>query len=235
MAQTPDPEPSKPITTAELIREAIGEFTSLDRGLLYTLRLLFTRPGEALRAHLAQRDPRLLKPVRLLLVTVGFTVFLTTFTTLQFPGLGSAGPNATGTQPLVSPEIQNWINKYQTLFLISGVPFVVAASLLLFRRERRSFAEHWLFNLYVYAGQNVFVVAFLLASPVLSPPAISLGYIAASFLYYIWAVHGFYQASWFSSIWKGLLAQTIASVVYFIAFIALITAITVTRAAPASP
>lgn len=75
-SHTPSPQP---ITLRALLRELSDEFLNLDRGLLYTFAQTWIAPNEVVRRYVAQRDPRLTRPIRYLLIAMFITTAATWF------------------------------------------------------------------------------------------------------------------------------------------------------------
>lgn len=68
-ATQPAPAERPPRLDAKhLLQEWGQELFSLERGLLYTLTRLATQPGDAIRRYIEWRDPRMVRPTRLLLI-----------------------------------------------------------------------------------------------------------------------------------------------------------------------
>jgi|CXWL01.1.fsa_nt_gi hypothetical protein len=58
------------LSTRTLAADAADEFLSLDRGLPWTLAQLLRHPGPAIRGYIERRDPRMTKPLRLVIIVL---------------------------------------------------------------------------------------------------------------------------------------------------------------------
>lgn len=133
---------------AELASELIGT----DRGLRYTCGELLLRPGLTIRRYVIERDPRLTRPIRFLLITLALATLAAQFAQNQeayvggfLTGLGQ------GMRP-GSPPVQqafSWYFQHLSWVLVAcWAPAVGGTSQSLYKRSRLNLAEALTFGTY---------------------------------------------------------------------------------------
>jgi hypothetical protein len=75
-----DPAPTRRLTVGAVLRDFVDEFVSTDRGFAHTLIGLLRDPGATSRRWIEQRDPRLTRPARFLMIVLGPLVVLISLT-----------------------------------------------------------------------------------------------------------------------------------------------------------
>jgi hypothetical protein len=149
-------QPPPRLTMAAFWRDFSDEVLSLDRGLPWTFWQLLVRPGWLVRLYVDRRDPRVSRPVRYFLL--GF-VLLALMMGSRSPkgasdslesiirsGFGDAGGGAAVWTVLEHPVL---------LALVTIVPATASGLRLAYARHAPTFAEMWVFAVYVIA--QVFV------------------------------------------------------------------------------
>lgn len=185
----------------------------LDRGLLFTALELSRRPGEAIAAYVAGRTVRYANPVKYYLVAAAITTVVYISSGAAAASMQSFG--AGGAQQARAVEL---MGRYLNLVMALGLPFIAAASRLLFRRAGYNLAEHLIFNTFVYAQQClIFVVmtgAGWLAGANLN--AMTTVSMAAGQVYYAWAAAGFFRVRPFTAAWRSLAANLLGYAGFFL-------------------
>lgn len=200
----------------------------LNRGLLFTAVELFRRPGEVVREYVSGATVRYTNPVKYLVVCVALTVFLTV-------KVGAAGEMGSGfaegsgaDSAARAQQVTELLNQYLNVLMALAVPFMAAASRLLFRRAGLNYAEHLIFNLYVYAQQSLLFLPFapLWGLRLPGPKSLPmLAYCLAMLVYYVWAAASFFPARGVPGALRALATQALGALAYGAAIVAAVTAL----------
>ncbi|HMQ76800.1 MAG TPA: DUF3667 domain-containing protein [Flavobacteriales bacterium] len=147
----------------------------VDRGILFTLRELFTRPGHSIREFLDGKRVRHFKPLAFVVITAGVYSFLSTwFTPSMLAGLPGGGRI-----PPQALAMLDFFNKHYALLELASLPLISGASWVYFRKAGRTYAEHLVANSFL-AGQRY--VVSVLQFPLLALFGIKGALLAAPFL-----------------------------------------------------
>lgn len=142
-------------------RDFSDEVFSLDRGLLWTFWQLLANPGQLIRRHVDQRDPRITRPVRYYLV--GFLLLAVVFkdsAPLDFledvirNRLGDIGGGA---------AVWAVLQHMTLLALVTVVPAVACGLRIAYASHGPTFAEMWVFALFVIAQLFIYWAMFSIA------------------------------------------------------------------------
>lgn len=178
--------------------EAVSTVADLDRGFLHTAVWLFRDPARVVGDYVAGRTVNYTGPARYFVILLAAVVLV--FARLDYASL-SAGldlPDAA--------RVNAWITAHMNLFMAATVPFSAAGSWLIFRKAGMNFAEHVVFNLYVYGQQFIaFVVLAVLGWAAGLRAEALAAYTVLSMGYWVWAA-----ASVFRMRWKEALLRTLA-------------------------
>lgn len=132
----------------------------VDRGILYTLKQVLTRPGHLGREYVSGKRMGQFSLVTMLLLLVGLFLFLMSLQDVQIPDIpiGISGTNIKkGSSPLV--EV---IAKYSKWALLISVPIMAKISMDIFKRLKYNYAEHLVVNGYFFAGIVCILIIFAL-------------------------------------------------------------------------
>ncbi len=189
----------------------------LNRGLLFTAVALFRRPGEVVREYVSGATVRYTNPVKYLVVCVALVVFAS----IQMGATGEMAGGFTEGYGAGSADrakqATELLDRYMNVLMAVAVPFMAAASRLLFRRAGLNYAEHLIFNLYVYAQQSLLFLPFTpfwgLRSP--GPKALPvLAYYLAILVYYAWAATSFFGERRLPGVLRALATQALGAIAY---------------------
>jgi hypothetical protein len=155
------PTPAHRIDWHFLGHELEHSVLHMDRGVLYTLKLLMLRPGHLIRNYLEGRRAGIVKPVLLIMMT-GAAATLMAHYALDgdaFGGTLAAGMEAGAGHPSgmnakqaeamahmtrVVGVVKDWMNRHLTLITLLLLPVQAAAFKLTFRRFRQINYPEWL-------------------------------------------------------------------------------------------
>jgi hypothetical protein len=191
------------LTVRGIVTQAATSVVDLDRGFLHTAAALFRDPSRVIADYLAGRTVRYTNPAKYFAILVAAVVLV--FAKLDYATL------SVGSLDLPAAERVNaWITAHMNLFMAATVPFSALGSWWIFRRAGLNYAEHLVFNLYVYAQQFIlFVVFAILGWAVGLKPAALACYTALAFAYYVWAARAAFGLGWRSALLRTLGLQLV--------------------------
>lgn len=134
----------------------------IDKGILYTLKELFTRPGLSIREFIEGKRVNHFKPISLVIVLATLYGFLyRSFHISEVPEINKA---KNGLSSATLENINEWASSHVYLIQILSIPFYAIGSYLCFRRQGYNYIEHIIINSFL-AGQRLFL--FILCFPIL--------------------------------------------------------------------
>lgn len=140
------------LDTRAFLREVGDEFFSFDRGLPFTLTQLLWRPGWTIRRYVVERDPRLTRPVRMLLICLALAALA--LHGIEFARGFSQG-FASGIEPGDADAMQavllSWLGHFDLMLLLCWIPAVAAALQRGYPIAQHNLAEAFAFGSYSLA------------------------------------------------------------------------------------
>ncbi len=194
----------------------------IDRGIVYTTRMLFTDPDIIVNDYLNGKTIRYYNPLKYLLVLtsfyailmIGFNVFDTNVeTTNEMMG-------EYGKQTQFQQSINSYIKRYLSIIPILILPFYSIVSKWMFRKHKLYYGEHLLINTYLYAQYIVmatFLMLSLLAFDGLLKLLLPLGYIILT-IYYTYATKKIFNTSYVVAFLKSFVI-ILLGMVFFVVFV----------------
>lgn len=204
-----------------LLHELQHSILHVDKGLLYTLKELFTRPGRAIRGFLEGRRIQHYKPIAL--VTLLAAIYSFGFFLLR-PEMSTVRMDPSAKESF--DTMMSVVMGYYALFELCSIPVFAFWSWLLMRRYGHNFAEHLVINTFL-GGQRIAVNIMGLPSNLLGFEA-SMVYTSLAYLiylgYYVFAFAQLYEdrkgighylrpIAAFTLFWLVILIVIVASVV----------------------
>jgi len=206
---------SERLSLGHVARQAAGELSPVDHGIVFTALAVLTRPGRMAREYVEGRTVRYVGPVKYFMLLVGAAQILA----LRYGMLDA----------LVSGFLAGWyeyerqgvpnraqaaavafVTRYFVSLSAAGVPLFAAATRALFRRARLNYAEHLVLALYTGAQQ---IALFTLVGWILDVTHVrgpELVYVPLAFAYQVWALREFTGASWARTAWRTLVAAVLS-------------------------
>lgn len=187
--------PAGRLASRDLVAQVVDELFRSDRGIPWTLGQLLRRPGWVIRRYVEHRDPRVTRPVRLVLVSLGAAALvlhllgsLDAFTRGFADGVaGSGGPDHRGTAMQSAAALV--FGRFDLMLVLLWVPAAALALQRAYPKLGLNFAEGAAFGLFTLALNLVlFTPLSQLPLPAtqwlalaLGLPVWSLGYAAFGF------------------------------------------------------
>ncbi len=205
------------LTFARFVSDSFRQFTDLDRGLWYTLWMLFKRPGQVVQDYLHGITIPYTPPIRYLIlwITVSFLAYFSFGNWEQ----QMAELDMWLAQEPEQPQLkwQEIVQKYSQLFALLNVPILALMTWLFVRKQGMNYTEHLIGNAYWY-GQISFLSLLLLpVQNLLGNHSLFWGTLLALVLmqgYYLIVMRGFFRQSWLAALIKSLLVVLLGFVMY---------------------
>lgn len=175
-------------------------FLHVDKGILFTARELFTRPGHSIRGFIEGKRVRHFKPVALVLLLAGIYGFCSHLLHIDVLAgtvrVDSTGPDAGAVQERVK-GISEWVAAHYWIVALAQLPLWAAATRLAFFRAGYNYFEHFVLHAYL-VGQRLLlhIVALPLHYALNGKPALAaanrvLDWIGILLL--VWALFQFFH------------------------------------------
>ena len=162
------------------------ETIGYDRGLFHTLYLLVVRPGISIRNYVEGKRIGFASPLKLVLIVGAFTNYLT-FTYDSFAAVNPE--DALNISLPFAQEYFKYSMKYFSFFSLNGALLFTFFSWIFFKKLSYNIIEHFIFNLYVVAGQFLLMIAFVPIIYHSNDSMISIWiYGIFNFIYNLWAL-----------------------------------------------
>lgn len=184
----------------------------VDKGILYTIKMLFTSPGHVIREFLQGKRVKVFNFVTLLIIIVGVSHFLSSYSSIK---LSDIMPDSSG----FMKEFENISKKNPKLILLLTIPFYSIITFFWFKKAKLNLTEHFVLNSYKTAGELIILILFTIIT-IFYTNISHLGLILAvisltSYVYNIWFYRQFFSAYGYTK--KGLVIRSIVSVLsYFV-------------------
>ncbi len=167
----------------------------LDKGFLYTAKVLLLRPKESLTGFFNGKRKRLFKPFGFLIVSATIFLIVTkffgngTFVNDALDGFKEGFNNQP--EETFDTSLFDLLLKNQTYIYLFIVPVFSIASFLSFRKSRYNFSEHLVLNLFVTGEQLLIYTLFSFISD--RDGVIILLPLGLGFFYVIWVYNRFFN------------------------------------------
>ncbi|WP_426492601.1 DUF3667 domain-containing protein [Hymenobacter sp. 102] len=177
------------LNMAHMLHDIPHSVWHVDKGILYSLRTIITRPGTTIRAYLAGQRVDHFRPLSLLLVVTGTFAFISSLLHIEmFP---PRDPSVDEAVYQSQKAIAEFMAKYMSWVYVALVPVIAGFARLFLRRGGYNYAECLVIAAFITAVCNALTLFSLpLAYFYSGTPQIqqfSLGVSVVSFGYATWA------------------------------------------------
>ncbi len=143
-------------------------FLHINKGLLYTTKQLFTRPGHAIREYIEGKRINHYKPFLLVFVIGGINALLMHYLP-EFQHLIKQGESANPKSVINEKQIIKWIMDHFTLIHLIFIPLYSFCSWIVFKKWGYNYVENLIINCFLTAqlllyGIAIFPIQFILGS-----------------------------------------------------------------------
>jgi len=212
----------KRITIKQVFQSAFDAF-NVDRGGVFTVKNLFFDPGAAVRDYLGANRFHYTPPFRILIVTTAIALFLisqSAFTENIQTEFTADINDAVGEQEKETVDVTDHVRSlleelqpYFNLLLWTFIPFIALFTWLINLKGSFNFAEHLVFQVYLFCLSNI--IGFLFPLDHLIPSFIVFLIIyVLIFFYYIYGYKEFLKKSWIRSVLESLFILIFSSVLW---------------------
>lgn len=130
-------------------------FFHFDKGVLYTAKELFTRPGDSIREFVEGKRVKHFKPISLVIILAtlyGVLRHLFHFSVLDKKAVSKF-------QGVEYESLNEWISHHYYLIILLSIPMFSIASYLVFRKQGYNFIEHFVLNTYMASQRLILRIA----------------------------------------------------------------------------
>ena len=205
------------VTLKGVAGSAIDAF-NIDRGLIYTLKGLFGRPGLMVQDFLYRGRYHYTPPFRLLLISTTLVVLLFTYSKGTAEMIRASQEGATEDQV---NQVMQLFSDYFNVFLWLFIPGLSLFSWLFNRKSGYNYAENMVFQTYLMIIGNILYSVLLLEYFI---PIIWLNviYMACSFSYYVFGYRQFFGKAWYLAALELIVAYFLSMIMVFVVLAAVI-------------
>ncbi|WP_419868273.1 DUF3667 domain-containing protein [Chryseobacterium sp. CT-SW4] len=157
----------------------------MDKGILFTIKQLFTRPGHSIREYIQGKRVNYFNFITLIFIAIGISGLLEYYSGIKLADIISSPKEVE-----LYNTMQNFQDKYPKWIPVLTIPIYSLFSFLWFRKAQLNYSEHLVLNSYIVAAQLIIILTFTI---------ISVFYTDISGLFLIYSVIGF--TSLIYSIW----------------------------------
>jgi len=222
-----------------LIVELQNNIFQIDRGLLFTIKELTTRPGNAIRDFIEGKRKPYYKPIPFLIINVTLYVFVSYLLNVdsflaEFINSFKRGWDSAqlDNDELIKGDngVLNWLKTNQIYLVFVFLPVFSLASFVAFLRGKYNYYEHLVLQLYITGQQFVFVT-ILTCFFFFNKEILAISILISSIFYSIFTYNQFFEKkSLIVIISRYILLQLIFIILYFIiSFVIIFTGIFIAK------
>ncbi len=145
-----------------------NSFLQFNRGLLFTIRELTTRPASSIREFIAGKRQNHYQPIAYFILTsalYALVTFMLDKNTFLVDTLSGVIESLAKSDKSRSLEVINFLTKQQTYLGLLFIPLYSLASYFTFRKYKYNYFEHFVLNLYISAHQLLISTIFAVFIP----------------------------------------------------------------------
>lgn len=207
----------KRITLAGVFADVISGF-NIERGLIFTIKLLFSRPGYLLRYYFYEGRYRVFNNFRLLILTTAASVLaMYTIAPEDFLLAFGEGYNSVdGSSQVDMKAYEDWIMDWYNLILWTAIPIYALFSYLFNRKAGFNYAEHMVMQSFHISALNIISLVFVIITALTSQEWMILILLLVAVAYYFWMLINWFEKRSFGFILKNLMGYVLANIVYIL-------------------
>lgn len=180
-----------------LFMDWLGAFYNYSGGILVTFRMLALKPGTAVKEYIEGNTRKYWNP---------FNYFVITLTVYMLIGVTSGIFSS-------QSSYESFTNDYAAYLIMFSIPFVSAASFLLFKSSGFNYSENLVLNIFINAQLNIYNTFLFVLNIVLPSKLSALITIFLGFLYEIFAYSSFFKQNVFITTLKLILINIVKVIV----------------------
>lgn len=198
----------------------------VDKGIFFTLKELFTRPGHSVREYLQGKRANYFSFITLILLIIAISSLIAPYVHIKQTDLSPA-QNGIEEKAMMS-SFEALIAKYPKLYILITIPIISFFSFIWFRKAKLNFSEHLVANSYKAAVELIFTLSFSVIT--IFYTNIDVLRILFNFIvmpltlaYTIWYYYQLFSTYGYSK--KALLGRSIAAIISYSMFIIIFGAV----------
>lgn len=137
-----------------VVHDLVHGILHIDKGILFTIKELFTRPGHSVRAFIEGKRVPYFNYITLLIIVIGLGHFIGEFSHLKLTDI------VPDTSKAMMSEIERFTTKYPKLVPLFTIPVSSLFSFLWFRKARLNGTEHLIMNAYKASAELIIGLLF---------------------------------------------------------------------------
>lgn len=137
-----------------VVHDLVHGILHVDKGILFTIKELFTRPGHSVRAFIEGKRAPYFSYITLMIILIGLGHFLGEFSHLKLTDIVPEKSKA------VMSEIERFSTKYPKLVPLFTIPISSLFSFLWFRKAKLNGTEHVIMNTYKASAELIIGILF---------------------------------------------------------------------------
>jgi hypothetical protein len=122
---------------------------SIDKGILFTTKELFTTPGHSIREYIQGKRVKFFNAFSLLLLLLALSYFLEEFTAIKLADITAEGSKE------FANLLEEFMKDYPRIIYLLNIPLLAIISYLLFRKSNYYFAENLVLSTYIISAQII--------------------------------------------------------------------------------
>lgn len=197
----------------------------IDKGILYTLKELFTNPGKTIRLFIEGKRVKHFKPLAFLLVMAGLYVFVNHFFNANIILTRPTGIKIADNS---IQTLNDFIKEHFAIFVLLELPLIAFVYYLFFKKYSTNYFEQLVINAYV-SGLRTLITLILLPVSYYFPNTGHILELLIPLFIFIWVYPQYYhEQPRFPIIWRTVLG-------YVIFYLLLITILSLVITVMANP
>jgi hypothetical protein len=132
-------------------------FFHLDKGIFYTIKQLFLRPGHSIREFIEGKRVNHFKPISLIIVLA--TIYGVLYHSSHINLIGTYTVNTTAHKDILktfSESLNEWLATHFAWVTLLTIPFFALGSRIAFKKQEYNYTEHIVLNSFL-AGQRIII------------------------------------------------------------------------------
>ncbi len=177
----------------------------VDKGILFTIKVLFTKPGHSVREFIQGKRGNLFNFISLIVLILAASSFLSHYTHIKLTDLMPEKSKA------IAGPIEKFTTNYPKIVLLITIPIYSLFSFIWFRKVQLNFTEHLVLNSYKTSGELIIALLFTVITIFYTNIKVLFFIyyfiILLSFIYSIWFYYQFFSKYQYSK--KSLIFRVI--------------------------
>ncbi|WP_421764510.1 DUF3667 domain-containing protein [Ekhidna sp.] len=210
------------ITLKQSFLDLLNAF-NVERGLIYTLKLLFVHPGKIVRLYLAEGRYKIVNAFRLLILSTALSVFVMYLSgvddfLLEFEKGFNEGFRDTqqGDSEYIGGLMQKIFFDQYNLFLWIAIPIYGIFAYLIFKIKQYNYAEHLVIQSFYICGLNVIAIVIFPLHHIMGQDPMFYSAFFLSLIYFFYFTIKVFETKKFGAIMKTVLLFFVSNFFYFL-------------------